>query len=152
MGRSIALFAKIAAGVFIVFMWFYAFVLAPRESANNIKDKAWSARSEATCRKAADQRTRLADLSRVDPSDPAALSKKADIIDKAREEVDKMKAERDPIDHVRDLLLKAGADEAQLKQIDREVKDRIAEAAEFAQASPEPDPSELYTDILVEAR
>ena len=71
---------------------------------------------------------------------------------RTREEVDKMKAERDPIDHVRDLLLKAGADEAQLKQIDREVKDRIAEAAEFAQASPEPDPSELYTDILVEAR
>ena len=71
---------------------------------------------------------------------------------RTREEVDKMKAERDPIDHVRDLLLKAGADETQLKQIDREVKDRIAEAAEFAQASPEPDPSELYTDILVEAR
>ena len=88
MGRSIALFAKIAAGVFIVFMWFYAFVLAPRESANNIKDKAWSARSEATCRKAADQRPRLADLSRVDPSDPAALSKKADIIDKATDTVE----------------------------------------------------------------
>jgi pyruvate dehydrogenase E1 component alpha subunit len=38
-----------------------------------------------------------------------------------------------------------------LKDIDREVKAIVADAADFAQASPEPDPSELYTDVLVEA-
>ena len=37
-----------------------------------------------------------------------------------------------------------------LKNIDREVKDMVAEAADFAQTSPEPDPSELWTDVLVE--
>ena len=67
---------------------------------------------------------------------------------RTREEVDKVKTERDPIDNVRDRLLKGGVDESELKAIDREIKDRIAGAAEFAQQSPEPDPSELYTDIL----
>ena len=68
---------------------------------------------------------------------------------RTREEVDKMKAERDPIDHLRERLMRAGIEEATLKIIDRETKDRIAEAAEFAQASPEPDPAQLYTDVLV---
>ncbi len=68
---------------------------------------------------------------------------------RTREEVDKMKAERDPIDHLRERMMRAGIEEATLKIIDRETKDRIAEAAEFAQASPEPDPAQLYTDVLV---
>ena len=42
-------------------------------------------------------------------------------------------------------------DEAAFKEIDREIKDIINKAAEFAQSSPEPDPSELWTDVLVEA-
>ena len=70
---------------------------------------------------------------------------------RTREEVDKVKAERDPIDHLRERLTAAGVDEAALKTIDREVKDVIAAAAEFAQASPEPAPAELYTDVLLEA-
>ena len=41
--------------------------------------------------------------------------------------------------------------EEALKEIDREIKPLVTEAANFAQESPEPDPSELYTDILVEA-
>ena len=88
MSRSLALAAKIVGAAFIVFMWFYAFVLAPRESANNIADKEWSARSEETCRKAAAFRTGLADMSRIDPSDEGALTKKADIIDKATDSVE----------------------------------------------------------------
>jgi len=88
MTRTLALVAKIAAGIFIVFMWFYAFVLAPRESANNIGDKEWSTRSEATCQKAADFRTGLADLSKIDPVDASALAKKADIIDKATDSIE----------------------------------------------------------------
>ena len=71
---------------------------------------------------------------------------------RAREEVQKVRSERDPIDFVRNLLLEGEhTDEAALKQMDREVKDVVSDAAEFAQNSPEPDPSELWTDILVDA-
>jgi pyruvate dehydrogenase E1 component alpha subunit len=71
---------------------------------------------------------------------------------RTREEVNKVRTERDPINHVRDLLLAANmADEDQLKDIDKEVKAVVAEAADFAQQSPEPDPAELTTDILLEA-
>ncbi len=65
------------------------------------------------------------------------------------EEVQKVRAEQDPIDRARVRLLAEGLiDEAGLKEIDRDVKAIVAEAAEFAQASPEPDPAELFTDIL----
>ena len=70
---------------------------------------------------------------------------------RTREEVDKVRAERDPIDHLRERLLKAGTNEDALKAVDREVKDIVNAAAEFAQQAAEPDPAELYTDILVEA-
>ncbi|MCK5622119.1 MAG: pyruvate dehydrogenase (acetyl-transferring) E1 component subunit alpha, partial [Alphaproteobacteria bacterium] len=71
---------------------------------------------------------------------------------RSKEEVQKMRSERDPIDHLRELILAEGhADEDALKKIDREVKDIVADAAEFAQESPEPDPSELWTDVLVDA-
>ena len=70
---------------------------------------------------------------------------------RTKEEVQRVRSERDPIDHLREMILASGvAAEADLKALDREVKDIVTEAAEFAQNSPEPDPSELYTDILVE--
>ena len=70
---------------------------------------------------------------------------------RTREEVDAVRKTRDPIDHVEELLEKQGwADEASLKAIDAEVKRIVAEAAEFARTSPEPDPSELYTDVYSE--
>jgi len=71
---------------------------------------------------------------------------------RSKEEVAKMRAEKDPIERVRVRLVeeyKVGDDA--LKEIDREVKAIVSDAAEFAQNSPEPDPSELYTDVLVEA-
>ena len=68
---------------------------------------------------------------------------------RTREEVQKVRSERDPIDRLRDLIMeRKAADEGKLKEIDREVKQIVTEAAEFAQQSPEPDPSELYTDVL----
>jgi pyruvate dehydrogenase E1 component alpha subunit len=71
---------------------------------------------------------------------------------RTKEEVQRVRAERDPIDHLREAILKVGAaDEAALKKIDAEVKAIVTEAAEFAQNSPEPDPAELYTDILATA-
>jgi len=71
---------------------------------------------------------------------------------RAKEEVEKMRSEHDPIDSLAKQLIAAGhADEAKLKGIDREVKEIVTAAAEFAQQSPEPDPSELWTDVLVDA-
>ena len=71
---------------------------------------------------------------------------------RSKEEVQRVRSERDPIDHLKGRLVAEGhADEAALKQIDREIKAIVTEAAEFAQNSPEPDPVELYTDILAEA-
>ena len=70
---------------------------------------------------------------------------------RSREEVSKVRSERDPIDRVRQYVLDAKAmGEEGLKQIDSEVKSLVSSAAEFAQDSPEPDISELYTDVLVE--
>jgi pyruvate dehydrogenase E1 component alpha subunit len=71
---------------------------------------------------------------------------------RSKEEVSKVRKESDPIDTLRDRLLESKlVDEAALQNIDRDVKARVAEAAEFAQQSPEPDEGELYTDILLEA-
>jgi pyruvate dehydrogenase E1 component alpha subunit len=71
---------------------------------------------------------------------------------RTKEEVDKYRTERDPIDHVRKLMLEGKmVDEAQLKAIDAEIRKIVNDAAEFAQHSPEPDPSELWTDVLAEA-
>ena len=71
---------------------------------------------------------------------------------RSREEVSKIRSERDPIDRVRQHVLEAKAsDENGLKQIDSDVKAIVSAAADFAQHSPEPEMSELYTDIFVEA-
>jgi pyruvate dehydrogenase E1 component alpha subunit len=71
---------------------------------------------------------------------------------RTKEEVNKMRSEMDPIDNLRKRLLEQqGVDEEALKAIDREIKAVVIEAAEFAQQSPEPDPAELWTDVLVEA-
>jgi len=70
---------------------------------------------------------------------------------RSREEVNEMRQEHDPITTLKELLLEDGdIDEAGLKEIDAQVRKIVTEAAEFAQSDPEPDPSELFTDILVE--
>ncbi len=67
---------------------------------------------------------------------------------RTREEVQKMREERDPIDRVRELLLTGGhASDDDLKAIDKEIKAIVNEAAEFSKESPEPDVSELWTDV-----
>jgi pyruvate dehydrogenase E1 component alpha subunit len=68
---------------------------------------------------------------------------------RSKEEVQKYRTEHDPIEQVSARLLEKGwASEDELKEIDKEIRDRVTESAEFAQASPEPDPSELWTDVL----
>jgi pyruvate dehydrogenase E1 component alpha subunit len=69
---------------------------------------------------------------------------------RTREEVQKMRSERDCIEAARHKLEGLGMEEAEFKQIDDEVKRVVQEAADFAQTSPEPDAKELWTDILVE--
>ncbi len=68
---------------------------------------------------------------------------------RTKEEVQKMRQERDPIENLKALLLSQGhADEAALKDLDKATKARVVQAADFAQASPEPDPQELYSDVV----
>ncbi len=72
---------------------------------------------------------------------------------RTREEVQKMREQSDCIDTARKLLVDSYAvTEAELKVIDDEVKAIVQDSADFAQTSPEPDESELYTDVLIEAR
>ncbi len=67
---------------------------------------------------------------------------------RTKEEVDKMRTEHDPIEQVRKRLLdKKWASEDDLKKIDASVRAIINEASEFATHDPEPDASELYTDV-----
>ena len=70
---------------------------------------------------------------------------------RAKEEVEKVKTTADPINHVKDILIQRKVDEADLKQIDKEIKETIKQSVEFAENSPEPAASELYTDILKES-
>ena len=67
---------------------------------------------------------------------------------RTREEVEKVRTTHDPIDMARHRILeKKIAREDELKAIDGEVRDLINESAEFATHDPEPDVSELYTDV-----
>ena len=69
---------------------------------------------------------------------------------RTREEVDKVRSEQDPIEQVRARLLASGRNsEDELKTVDRDIRAIVNEAAEFAQNDPEPDPSEVWTDVLV---
>ncbi|GGB59559.1 pyruvate dehydrogenase (acetyl-transferring) E1 component subunit alpha [Henriciella pelagia] len=76
-------------------------------------------------------------------SDPAKYRK--------REEVDDIRTHHDPIDGLKARLLKEElATEDDLKALDKEIKDIVKAAADFSLDSPEPDPSELWTDVLRE--
>src|SRR5215207_205910 len=69
---------------------------------------------------------------------------------RTREEVQDYREHNDPIDHASAALQKLGIKEEELKAIDKEIKDIVVEAAKFAEETPEPDASELHTDVLVE--
>ncbi|MFC4351418.1 pyruvate dehydrogenase (acetyl-transferring) E1 component subunit alpha [Fodinicurvata halophila] len=70
---------------------------------------------------------------------------------RSKEEVQRMRTEQDPIERLRAVMLEQEVvSEGDLKEIDKKVKEVIGEAAEFAQNSEEPDPSELWTDVYTE--
>ena len=69
---------------------------------------------------------------------------------RTREEVQEQREHHDPIERVKKDLAAAGIEEDKLKEIDKGIRATVAEAADFAESSPEPEASELYTDVLVE--
>jgi pyruvate dehydrogenase E1 component alpha subunit len=69
---------------------------------------------------------------------------------RTREEVQAVREKRDPIEHLAQRLVAQGiASEDDLKAMDKDIRLVVNTASEFAAESPEPDPAELYTDILV---
>jgi pyruvate dehydrogenase E1 component alpha subunit len=68
---------------------------------------------------------------------------------RSREEVQAVRDKSDPIEAVKRELEAAGCGEDELKAIDKEIRQIVVEAADFAEQSPEPDPRELHTDVLV---
>ena len=71
---------------------------------------------------------------------------------RTKQEVTEMREKHDPITNLGAVILQGGhATEETLKEIDRDVRASVVEAARFAEESPEPDPSELFTDVLVES-
>ena len=68
---------------------------------------------------------------------------------RTRDEVEKIRKNSDPIENIKELLAKNGLNEDEIKNIDSEIKVTIADAAKFAQESPEPSVEELFTDITV---
>ena len=75
-------------------------------------------------------------------SDPAKYRK--------REEVDDIRSHNDPIDGLKAQIVDQGiATEDDLKAIDKEIRAIVKDAADFSLESPEPDPSELWTDVLL---
>jgi pyruvate dehydrogenase E1 component alpha subunit len=70
---------------------------------------------------------------------------------RSREEVQEMRDKHDPIDAAKAELLKRGVAEDRLKELEKQIRSKVNEAADFAENSPEPDMHELYTDVLVES-
>lgn len=70
---------------------------------------------------------------------------------RTREEVQEMREKHDPIDAAKAELLQRGIAEDRIKEIEKQIRSIVNESADFAENSPEPDMSELYTDVLVES-
>ena len=69
---------------------------------------------------------------------------------RTREEVQDVREHKDPIEGLKKTLIEQGKSEDDLKAIDKAIRQKVSEAADFAENSPEPEASELYTDVLVE--
>lgn len=76
-------------------------------------------------------------------SDPATY--------RSREEVDEWRTGRDPIARLQQQMIEANlATEDEFKQRDKDIKKQVNEIAKKAEAQPEPDPSELWTDVYAD--
>ena len=70
---------------------------------------------------------------------------------RTREEVQDVREHNDPIERAKKELIEMGESEDSLKALDKRIRSSVGEAADFAESSPEPELSELYTDVLVES-
>lgn len=70
---------------------------------------------------------------------------------RSKEEVDTMRDTHDPIQNLKTHLIKNGILEDTLKDIEKRVKVQVQDAVDFSKESPEPDATELYTDVLIDA-
>ena len=71
---------------------------------------------------------------------------------RTKEEVQSVRSQQDPIERLKEVLISRGVQsEEDLKAIDKDIKAQVAQSAEFAQTSPEPDPAELWTDVYSNA-
>nr|WP_047167395.1 pyruvate dehydrogenase (acetyl-transferring) E1 component subunit alpha [Sphingomonas sp. Y57] len=68
---------------------------------------------------------------------------------RSRDEVQAVRDKSDPIDHLKKELEAAGVSEDDLRKLEKDIRAIVTEAADFAEQSPEPEPEELYTDVLV---
>jgi pyruvate dehydrogenase E1 component alpha subunit len=68
---------------------------------------------------------------------------------RSRDEVQAVRDKSDPIDHLKKELEAAGVSEDDLRKLEKDIRAIVIEAADFAEQSPEPEPEELYTDVLV---
>ena len=69
---------------------------------------------------------------------------------RTREEVQMMRTQHDCIENARHRLEALDVEEKTFKSIDDEIKSIVQDAADYAQSSPEPEVSELFTNVLVE--
>ena len=69
---------------------------------------------------------------------------------RSREEVQAVRDKSDPIERVKRMLEEQGVREDELKIVEQAIRKQVNEAADFAESTPEPEPGELYTDVLVE--
>jgi len=71
---------------------------------------------------------------------------------RTKEEVQSVRSQQDPIERLKEVLISRGVQsEEDLKAIDKDIKAQVAQSAEFAQTSPEPDPAELWKDVYSNA-
>ena len=70
---------------------------------------------------------------------------------RTRDEVQNMRDTADPIERIKKLLEEQGVKEDELKTVEQAIKKEVNASADFAESTPEPEPSELYTDVLVES-
>ena len=68
---------------------------------------------------------------------------------RSRDEVQAVRDNSDPIEGLKTELEAVGVKEDELKAIEAEIRKAVNESADFAEQTPEPDPAELYTDVLV---
>lgn len=71
---------------------------------------------------------------------------------RTKDEVSSYKDEKDPIAKIKAMMIDQGVKEDDIKKIDKEIKEIVTEAADFAQENPEPPPEDLWTDVLVEVQ